>query len=74
MQKNRFSKDKLLHSKWTAQEVKNKERHFMVTELVRNEQSHAVEQCILQAVMTKNEYVLNPDELKEVSAWQMGWK
>lgn len=70
---NRFTKDKLLNSKWTALDVKAKEKHFMVTDLIRDEQTHKVTQLILQAVMTKNDYLMPPDELKNAAQWQMGW-
>lgn len=74
MNRNRFSKDKLLQSKWTALQVVNKERHFLVVEVIRDPQTNQVQQCVLQAVMTKNEYSLNPNDLRDSNVWQMGWK
>lgn len=71
---NRFSKAKLLSSKWTALNVINKEKHFLVTEMIRDEQTLQITGCILQAVMTKNEYKLTPSDLKDAGRWQMGWK
>lgn len=71
---NRFSKNKLLNSKWSALDVKAKEKHFIVTELIRDEESQKVIQVILQAVMTKNDYPMTPDELKDITQWQMGWR
>lgn len=72
--RNRFSKAKLLNSKWTALEVSKKEKHFLVTEVIREEESQQITGCILQAVMTKNEYTLTPDDLKDASRWRIGWK
>ena len=41
---NRLNPDKLLQSKWTAVTPKNRERHFIVTRLIRDEQDeHVVE-------------------------------
>ena len=34
---NRFNPDKLLLSKWTSTTPKNKEKHFLITELLRDE-------------------------------------
>jgi len=70
---NRFAKDKLLNSKWSALDVKAKEKHFIVTELIRDIENQKVIQVILQAVMTKNDYRMTPDELKDATQWQMGW-
>lgn len=72
--RNRFSKAKLLNSKWTALEVSKKEKHFLVTEVIRDEHTEQIKGFILQAVMTKNEYLLTPSDLKDASRWQMGWK
>lgn len=71
---NRFSKAKLLNSKWTALHVMQKEKHFLVIELLRDEQTDQIHHCVLQAVMTKNEYRLSPNDLKDGRLWQMGWK
>jgi tryptophan-rich hypothetical protein len=74
MHKNRFSKTKLLNSKWTSLQVEHKERHFMVTDLIRDESSQVITACVLQAVMTKRERRLDPDDLRDGTNWQMGWK
>lgn len=70
---NRINPEKLLQSKWTACVPRNKEKHFMVTQLIRNEDEQ-VESCILEAVMTKKEYPLPWQDLKDHTRWQMGWK
>ena len=47
---NQINPDKLLLSKWTAVQPYNKEKHFLVTRVIRNEQEIAVA-CILEAVI-----------------------
>lgn len=70
---NRFNIKKLFLSKWTAVEPKNKERHFMVSRLLKDENDQ-VFACVLEAVITTNEYQISPDELKNSECWAMGWK
>lgn len=70
---NRINPRKLLLSKWTAARPQNREKHFLVTELFRNEDGIvlAVE---LQAVMTRRTECLNWQTLQDSSSWQLGWK
>ncbi|TVQ70139.1 MAG: TIGR02450 family Trp-rich protein [Oceanospirillales bacterium] len=70
---NRINPEKLLQSKWTAVIPQNKEKHFIVTELLRDEQEQ-VTHCILQAVMTHQEYQLDWKTLKNDADWRIGWK
>lgn len=63
---------KLLNSKWTAIEPKNKEKHFVVIKVSNNtEDPQIVDFIIIQAVMTKNEYKILPKELN--TSWIVGW-
>jgi tryptophan-rich hypothetical protein len=64
--------NKLLLSKWTAQQPENKERHFIVTELIRDEQETIIA-CELEAVINKNSYQIDWKTLKDDSRWLMGW-
>lgn len=64
--------DKLLHSKWTAVVPRNREKHFLVIELVRNEHE-AVVGCIIEAVISKRILTLPWQELKNVDVWHQGW-
>lgn len=68
----RINPKKLLLSKWTALQPKNKERHFIVTELIRDEQEVIIA-CELQAVINKNTYQIDWRALKDESCWLMGW-
>ena len=49
---NRINPRKLLLSKWTAAHPQNREKHFLVTELFRDEEGTVLE-VELQAVLTK---------------------
>lgn len=70
---NRLNPGKLLLSKWTAAQPKNREKHFLVTELFRDEDGTvlAVE---LQAVLTQRSERLDWQVLQNNSTWLMGWK
>lgn len=69
---HQINPNKLLLSKWTAQQPKNKERHFIVTELIRDEQETIIA-CQLEAVINKNSYQIDWKTLKDDSCWLMGW-
>jgi len=64
---------KLSHSKWTATQPKNKEKHFIITE-VEFDDDDRVTRCSMQAVLTKREFEIDWRDLKQLAAWQQGWK
>ncbi|MCS4309820.1 tryptophan-rich hypothetical protein [Pseudomonas sp. SJZ103] len=70
---NRINPAKLLLSKWTAARPRNKEKHFLVTELFRDEEGTVLE-IELQAVMTKRTDRLAWQTLQNAEDWQIGWK
>ena len=70
---NQINPNKLHHSKWSAVQPKDKEKHFIVTELVRDEQDTVVN-VVLQAVLTQHERTLHWRELKDDTTWQNGWQ
>ena len=70
---NRINPTKLLLSKWTAAHPRNKEKHFLVTELFRDEEGSVLE-IELQAVMTRRAERLAWQTLQDAEAWRMGWK
>lgn len=70
---NRINPDKLLHSKWTALQVKQKERHFIVSRLQRADDETIVS-CELEAIINNNVYEIDWQQLKDSSLWLMGWK
>ena len=70
---NPINPEKLLLSKWTAVMPHNKEKHFLVTGVIRNEQQ-AVIFCILEAVINHREYELDWQILKDAASWLPGWR
>ncbi|AZE92877.1 hypothetical protein C4J95_0747 [Pseudomonas orientalis] len=70
---NRINPSKLLLSKWTATSPKNKEKHFLVTELFRDEEGTVLD-IELQAVMTRRSERLPWQTLQNPDSWKMGWK
>jgi len=70
---NRVSPKALLHSKWTKIAVKNKEKHFIITQ-VNFDDDQAVIECIIEAVISKNDYEINWRDLKDSNLWKIGWQ
>ena len=70
---NRINPAKLLLSKWTAAQPRHKEKHFLVTEIFRDEEGTVLE-IELQAILTRRAQRLPWQTLKDPEAWHMGWK
>jgi tryptophan-rich hypothetical protein len=70
---NQINPNKLLLSKWTAVAPKQKERHFMVIKLIRDDEQEIIA-CELEAVINNNSYEINWQILKDSSCWLMGWR
>ncbi|MHC8288699.1 TIGR02450 family Trp-rich protein [Pseudomonas sp. XS1P51] len=70
---NRINPHKLLLSKWTAAHPQNREKHFLITELFRDEEGTVLD-VELQAVLTKRSERLTWQTLKNSDAWRLGWK
>ncbi|MGG7673356.1 TIGR02450 family Trp-rich protein [Pseudomonas sp. WC2] len=70
---NRINPRKLLLSKWTAALPQNREKHFLVTELFRDEEGTVLE-VELQAVLTKRAERLDWQILKNSEHWLLGWQ
>lgn len=70
---NRINPEKLLLSKWTAVKPVQKERHFIVTRLLRSDDEKVIA-CELEAVINKNSVEIDWRQLKDSSNWVMGWK
>ena len=73
MSRHQINPEKLINSKWTAVVPADKEKHFLVTELVRDDQGLPVA-CILEAVYTRRESTLDWHELQDPARWLQGWK
>ena len=70
---NRINPAKLLLSKWTAAHPRNKEKHFLVTELFCDEEGTVLD-IELQAVMTKRGERVPWQTLQNAEDWRIGWK
>jgi tryptophan-rich hypothetical protein len=70
---NHINPAKLLLSKWTAAHPQHKEKHFLVTELFRDEQG-TVQEIELQAVLTRRAERLAWQSLQDAECWKIGWK
>ncbi|MBC3778012.1 MULTISPECIES: TIGR02450 family Trp-rich protein [Pseudomonas] len=70
---NRINPRKLLLSKWTAAHPQNREKHFLVTELIRDEDGTVLE-VELQAVLTQRSERLDWRTLQNNEHWLLGWK
>jgi len=70
---NSINPRKLKSSKWTAVHPQDREKHFLVTEVEFDEVGVVVE-CVVQAVMTKRESIIDWRDLKDSSIWRQGWK
>lgn len=70
---NKLSPKTLLHSKWTKNEVVNKEKHFVVTKVIFDE-NHNVIECIIEAIISHNEYSISWRDLKNNLVWKTGWQ
>ena len=71
--KRRLNPRKLLLSKWTAAQPQNRERHFLVTELIRDEQANILG-VELQAVLTQRSQQLDWRQLQDSERWLQGWR
>lgn len=70
---NRINPKALLQSKWTKVAVENKEKHFVVTTVIFDEEQNVID-CEIQAVMTKNNYPIHWRDLKDSAQWKIGWQ
>lgn len=70
---NKFNPNKLLNSKWTAVSPKQKEKHFIVVDVDRDEEGVVIS-CQLEAVMSKRAMDMDWRELKDKEMWLQGWK
>ncbi len=69
---NQINPRKLMHSKWTAVQPVNREKHFMVTKVEFDEEGSVV-CCELEAVMSKRTRSIDWRELKDDAVWRFGW-
>lgn len=69
-----LSPKKLLLSKWTAVQPRNKEKHFLVIKLVEPEPPQTrIDEIELQAVHSQRVITLPWRALQDASVWRRGW-
>jgi tryptophan-rich hypothetical protein len=71
---NALSPKKLLHTKWTAVEPRNKEKHFLVIRVIEPEPpSSPVVSVEIEAVHSKRARIIEWRELTDAARWARGW-
>ncbi|WP_158158368.1 TIGR02450 family Trp-rich protein [Pseudomonas sp.] len=70
---HRLNPRKLLLSKWTAAHPVNREKHFLVTALFRDEEGTVID-IELQAVLTQRTERLAWQHLQNAETWLLGWR
>ena len=71
---NTLSPKKLLHTKWTAVEPINKEKHFLVTRTVEPvPPGSPVVSVEIEAVHSGRTRLIAWRELKDAARWRRGW-
>lgn len=70
---NQINPAKLHNSKWTAVKPINREKYFLVSEVEYDEEG-AVISCVIESVLSKNEYSIDWRELKNEEKWAQGWR
>ncbi len=69
---NRVQRNKLHLSKWTAISPTNNEKHFIVIELIEEEEEPL--KIVLEAIFSKRTQVFEWTALKDDSVWRQGWR
>ncbi len=70
---NQINPNKLHLSKWTAIAPINKEKHFIVTKVIKDDLEQ-VSSCIIEAVITHRESEINWLDLQDSNKWLYGWQ
>ncbi len=69
---NPVSPKKLLHSKWTAVKPVNKEKHWLVVDVICDD-NDVPQRCMLEAVLSRRSMEKDWRVLKDGSLWRPGW-
>ena len=69
---HQINPNKLLLSKWTAVTPQNREKHFLVSKLLRDELEN-VTGCVLEAVLTQRTQPIDWRLLQDDAQWRQGW-
>lgn len=69
---HQINPNKLLLSKWTAVTPQHREKHFLVSKLLRDELEN-VTGCVLEAVLTQRTQQIDWRLLQDDAQWRQGW-
>jgi len=70
----RIQPGKLLHSKWTAVQPRDREKHWLVTRILDPEQpAHRWEWIVIEAVHSRRSRTIRWRDLQDSSVWRQGW-
>jgi tryptophan-rich hypothetical protein len=70
----RLNPRKLLLSKWTALQPRNKEKHFIVVRLIEPEDpAQGISEVELEAVYSRHSRIIHWKTLTDVAVWRQGW-
>jgi tryptophan-rich hypothetical protein len=64
---------KLLNSKWTAVKSIDKQKHWVIIHVEYDDDQSVIE-CLIQAIINKQETSINWRELNNPEMWTQGWK
>ncbi len=71
----RLNAKKLLLTKWTAAKPQNKEKHFIVTKVIKPDVPDAqIEMVEIEATYSKRSFTLPWRNLLDQTQWLQGWK
>ena len=71
--RNPVNRVKLPGSKWTAVQPKNREKHFIVLDWVRDADGRPTDEIEVEAILTRVVRVLCWRELEDWDRWRIGW-
>ncbi|WP_028450422.1 MULTISPECIES: TIGR02450 family Trp-rich protein [Chitinibacter] len=70
----RWHPKKLLRSKWTAVQPKEKEKHFIVVRVETDPNNiQRMTDITLEAVFTRRHFTVHWSELSNTEHWKVGW-
>ena len=69
---NAVSPKKLLHSKWTAAQPRNREKHVLVVDVLHDE-ADVPRRCVIEAVHNGRQIDIDWRDLKDPARWRIGW-
>lgn len=71
---NHLNPRKLLNSKWTAAVPADRQKHFVVVTVVFDDAGLVVDECVIEAVLTRRRHGIDWRELKDPTRWRIGWQ